>query len=27
MSVDDPDWKTLAAFVNGATLGGRSKKN
>ena len=27
MSVDDPDWKTMAAFVNGATLGGRSKKN
>jgi hypothetical protein len=27
MSVNDPDWKTLAAFVNGATLGGRSKKN
>jgi hypothetical protein len=22
MSTDDPDWKTLAAFVNGATLGG-----
>jgi len=27
MSVHDPDWKTMAAFVNGATLGGRSKKN
>jgi hypothetical protein len=27
MSVDDPDWKTMAAFVNGATLGVRSKKN
>jgi hypothetical protein len=27
MSVNDPDWKTMAAFVNGATLGGRSKKN
>src|SRR3954453_19211234 len=27
MSIDDPDWKTMAAFVNGATLGGRSKKN
>ena len=27
MSVDDPDWKTMAAFVNGATLGGRSKAN
>ena len=27
MSVDDPDWKAMAAFVNGATLGGRSKKN
>jgi hypothetical protein len=26
-SVNDPDWKTMAAFVNGATLGGRSKKN
>jgi hypothetical protein len=25
MSVNDPDWKTMAAFVNGATLGGRSK--
>jgi len=23
----DPDWKAIAAFVNGATLGGRSKKN
>src|SRR5882672_7500025 len=27
MSVNDPDWKTMAAFVNGATLGGRSKTN
>jgi hypothetical protein len=27
MSVNDPDWKTMAAFVNGATLGGRSKEN
>jgi hypothetical protein len=27
MSVKDPDWKTMAAFVNGATLGGRSKAN
>ena len=27
MSVNDPDWKAMAAFVNGATLGGRSKKN
>ena len=27
MSVKDPDWKTMAAFVNGATLGGLSKKN
>ena len=27
MSVNDPDWKVMAAFVNGATLGGRSKKN
>ena len=27
MSVKDPDWKTMAAFVNGATLGGRSKTN
>ena len=27
MSVNEPDWKTMAAFVNGATLGGRSKKN
>ena len=27
MSVNDPDWKTMAAFVNGATLGGRSKAN
>jgi hypothetical protein len=26
MSVKDPDWKTLAAFVNGATLGAASKK-
>ncbi len=26
MSVKDPDWKTLAAFVNGATLAGRPKK-
>jgi hypothetical protein len=26
MSIDDPDWKTMAAFVNGATLAGRSKK-
>ena len=27
MSVNDPDWKTMAAFVNGATLGGRAKAN
>ena len=27
MSIHDPDWKVMAAFVNGATLGGRSKKN
>jgi len=27
MSVNDPDWKTMAAFVNGAKLGARSKKN
>ena len=27
MSVNDPDWKTMAAFVNGVTLGGRSRKN
>jgi len=27
MSVSDPDWKAMAAFVNGATLSGRSKKN
>lgn len=27
MSMKDPDWKAMAAFVNGATLGGRSKKN
>jgi hypothetical protein len=27
MSVKDADWKAMAAFVNGATLGGRSKKN
>lgn len=27
MSIYDPDWKTMAAFVNGAKLGGRSKKN
>ena len=27
MSTSDPDWKAMAAFVNGATLGGRSKKN
>ena len=27
MSVYDPDWKTMAAFVNVATLGGRPKKN
>src|SRR5258707_1237836 len=26
MSVNDPHWKTMAAFVNGATLGGRSTK-
>ena len=25
-STDDPDWKTLAAFVNGATLSARGKK-
>ena len=27
MSTSDPDWKAMAAFVNGATLGGRSKAN
>ena len=27
MSVNDPDWKTMADFVNGVKLGGRSKKN
>jgi len=27
MSVKDADWKAMAAFVNGATLSGRSKKN
>ena len=27
MSVNDPDWKAMAQWVNGATLGGRSKKN
>jgi hypothetical protein len=27
MSVKDADWKAMAAFVNGATLGGRSKKH
>jgi hypothetical protein len=27
MSIKDPDWKALAAFVNGATLGGRPKAN
>src|ERR1051325_3265865 len=26
-SVNDPDWKAMAAWGNGATLGGRSKKN
>ena len=25
-STDDPDWKTLAAFVNGATLSARGKR-
>jgi len=27
MSVKDADWKAMAAFVNGATLGARSQKN
>jgi hypothetical protein len=27
MSTKDPDWKAMAAFVNGATLGAPSKKN
>ena len=27
MSIKDPDWKAMADWVNGATLGGRSKKN
>ena len=27
MSVNDHDWKVMAAFVNGATLGDRSKRN
>jgi hypothetical protein len=27
MTINDPDWKAMAAFVNGATLAGRSKKN
>jgi hypothetical protein len=27
MSTKDPDWKVMAEWVNGATLGGRSKKN
>ena len=27
MSIHDPDWKAMAAWVNGATLAGRSKKN
>jgi hypothetical protein len=26
MSVNDPDWKTMAAWINGATLASRSKK-
>jgi hypothetical protein len=26
-SINDPDWKTMAQWVNGATLGGRAKKN
>jgi len=26
-SISDPDWKTMAQWVNGATLGGRAKKN
>ena len=26
MSVNDPDWKTMAQWVNGATLGGRPQK-
>ena len=27
MSVNDPDWKTMAAWINGATLAGHSQKN
>ena len=27
MSTKDPDWKAMAEWVNGATLGGPSKKN
>jgi hypothetical protein len=27
MSVKDPDWRAMAAWINGATLGGRPKKN
>jgi hypothetical protein len=27
MSVNDPDWKAMAAWINGATLGVPSKKN
>jgi hypothetical protein len=26
-SANDPDWKTMAQWINGATLSGRSKKN
>ena len=26
-SINDPDWKAMAQWVNGATLGGRAKKN
>ena len=26
-SINDPDWKAMAQWVNGATLGGRPKKN
>jgi hypothetical protein len=25
MSTNDPDWKAMAAFVNGATLSGKRK--
>ena len=27
MSINDPDWKTMAAWINGATLGAPSKKH